>query len=71
MLSIAVQTAGPIGLNFFVDTHGSCLRLKKSNLKIIPRATLGPSASNKYFSLYVHPSTCNHNFNNKRIISLS
>ena len=51
MLSIAVQTAGPIGLNFFVDTHGSCLRLKKSNLKIIPRATLGPSASNKYFSL--------------------
>jgi len=28
MLSIAGQTAGPIGLTFFVDTHG-CYRLKK------------------------------------------
>ena len=28
MLRIAGQTAGPIGLNFFVDTHGCC-RLKK------------------------------------------
>ena len=33
MLRIAGQTAGPIGLKFFVDTHGSwtppCYKLKK------------------------------------------
>ena len=29
MLSIAGQTAGPIGLTFFVDTH-RCFRLKNS-----------------------------------------
>ena len=34
MLHIAGQTAGTIGRNFFVDTHGwpgGCYRLKKSN----------------------------------------
>ena len=31
MLRIAGQTAGPIGLTFFVDTHG-CYRLKKSKI---------------------------------------
>ena len=32
MLPLAHQTAGPIGLKFFVDTHGwqRCYRLKKS-----------------------------------------
>ena len=36
MSPIAGQTAGPIGLNFFVDTHekpGQCLRLKKIEFK--------------------------------------
>ena len=33
MLRIAGQTAGPIGLKFFVDTHG-CYRLKKIELYI-------------------------------------
>jgi len=47
MLHIAGQTAGPIGLNFFVGTHG--LQVKKSKIyfffKIFfPRAMPGPSA---------------------------
>ena len=29
MFPIAGQTAGPIGLKFFVDTHEGCYRLKK------------------------------------------
>ena len=58
MLSIAGQTAGPIGLKFFVDTHGwrrgECDSLKKilslfsktKNFKFFfPQATPGPSAS--------------------------
>ena len=54
MLRIAGQTNGPIGLKFFVDTHGwwggGCYRLKSNrNLKKnSPRATPGPLASNKY-----------------------
>ena len=47
MLRIAGQTAGLIGLKFFVNTH----RLKNRNFffKIcIPRATQGPSASGNY-----------------------
>ena len=46
MLHIASQTAGPIGLKFFVDTHGwprGCYRLKKIQIFFH-----GPSASNKY-----------------------
>ena len=53
MLSIAGQTAGPIGLKFFVDTHewpGGCYRLKNELLffvfkQFFPRTTPGPSAS--------------------------
>ena len=50
MSPIAGQTAGPIGLKFFVDTHekpGQCLRLKKIEFKKkkIPRATPGPPVS--------------------------
>ena len=49
MLPIAGQTAGPIGLNFFVDTHGwsTCaVDLKKITIFFNPRSTPGPSASN-------------------------
>ena len=45
MLPEAGQTAGPNGLNFFVDTHvwpGGVLGL----IVYFPRATPGPSASN-------------------------
>ena len=48
MLPIAGQTAGPIGLNFFMDTHGGGYRCKKSKYFFticFPRATPGPSAS--------------------------
>ena len=57
MLRIAGQTAGPIGLNFFVDTHGwpgGCYRpnkfeLKKFNLNFLFNffftSNSGPSAS--------------------------
>ena len=54
MLSLAGQTAGPIGLKFFVDTYG--LKNKKFSFKLkrnlifsnfFPRATPGPSTSNK------------------------
>ena len=54
MLSIAGQTAGPIGLNLFEDTHGWpgwCLRLIKSKFfssNFFSRATPGTSASIKY-----------------------
>ena len=42
MLSIAGQTAGPVGLDFFLDTY----RLKNIFFKnFFSRATLGPSAS--------------------------
>ena len=59
-LPIAGQTAGPIGLTFFADSHGGrwCYRLKKSKFflkhffhiffsNFFPWATLGPSASTK------------------------
>ena len=49
MLPIAGQTGGPIGLNFFVDTHGwsTCaVDFKKKIQFFIPRSTPGPSASN-------------------------
>ena len=55
MLRIAGQMAGPIGLNFFVDTHGwgGEIKFEKKNFpkkkKKIPRATPGPSASNIFF----------------------
>ena len=42
MFPIAGQTAGPIGLNFFVDTHGW------PGEKNFSRATPGPSASVSY-----------------------
>ena len=50
MLPIADQTAGPIGLTFFVDTHGLSKAKNKLNyiffyLKKCPRATPGPLAS--------------------------
>ena len=48
MLPIAGQTAGPIGLNFFMDTHGGCYRCKKSKYFFticFPRATPCPSTS--------------------------
>ena len=32
MLPIAGQTAGPIGLNFFVDTHGGVIDLKNRDI---------------------------------------
>ena len=38
MLRIAGQTAGPVGLKFFVDTHGllgGCYRKIKSNFQFI------------------------------------
>ena len=53
MLFIAGQTAGPIGLNFFVDTQGwpgSVIGYKKfefffsKNVLFFPRATPGLSA---------------------------
>ena len=49
MLPIAGKSAGPIGLKFFVDTHGWPHGVigKKSNFfqtKFFPRATPGPSA---------------------------
>ena len=57
MLSIAGQRAGPIGLNFLLDTQGwPCYRLKNQKKffskffpfffkNFFPRATPGPSAS--------------------------
>ena len=65
MLHIDGQTAGPIGLKFFVNTHGwpGCYRLKKSKIFsfklkkkqfssiFFPRATSGSSASIQYISL--------------------
>ena len=54
MLPLAHQTAGPIGLKFFVDTHGwqRCYRLKNSIFfnffsNFFSLARLGPSASFK------------------------
>ena len=50
MSPIAGQTAGSIGLKFFVDTHGwpcGVLGLKKFEIFfefVFPRATPGPSA---------------------------
>ena len=46
MLRIAGQTAGPIGLKFFVNTYG--LKNRNFFLICIPRATQGPSASGNY-----------------------
>ena len=55
---IASQTAGLIGLNFFVNTRevpGGCFRLKKFDFFVFKffftRATPGPSASCLYFSM--------------------
>ena len=55
MSPIAGQKAGPIGMNFFVDTlgwPGGCFRLKKIQFFFqnifFPRATPGPSASFLY-----------------------
>ena len=56
MVPIAGQTAGPIGLKFFVDTHGWPGGSKKKfqiffyrkfffQIFFFPRATSGPSAS--------------------------
>ena len=61
MLPIAGQTAGPIGLKFFVDTQGwpGGVIVKNSKLFFFsnffsrfffPRSTLGPSASLSYFT---------------------
>ena len=50
MLPTASQTAGPNGLNFFVETHelhGEVLGKKNRNFFFnffLPRATTGPSA---------------------------
>ena len=51
MLRIASQTAGPIGRNFFVDTHGwegsvtgQKIRIFFLILNFFPRATPGPLA---------------------------
>ena len=56
MFPIAGQTAGPIGLKFFVDTHGwpGVIKAKKSKFFFFrnfffPRATPGPLASNYYY----------------------
>ena len=60
MLHIADQTAGPIGLNVFVYTHGCSGAVKAKNIRFFffniffPRATPGPSASLIYIrSKYV------------------
>ena len=46
MLSIASQTAGPIGLKFFVDTHGWRGGDRQKKFEVyFPQATPGPSAS--------------------------
>ena len=60
MLPIAGQTAGPIGLKFFVDTQGwpGGVIVKNRNyffFKLFfkfffPRSTPGPSASLSYFT---------------------
>ena len=51
MLPIAGQTAGPNGLNIFVDTHGWPGGVFRLKMKInFPRATPGPSAS--YFIMF-------------------
>ena len=53
MFPIAGQTAGPIGLKFFVDTHGwpegdIGLKNPKKTFQKFPRATPGPSCSISY-----------------------
>ena len=66
MLPISGQTAEPIGLNFFVDTHrrpwggGGCLRFEKTRNFffqnfLFSRATPGPSASFYYYYLQTSP----------------
>ena len=63
MYPIAGQTAGPIGLTFFVDTHewlGGAIGYKKIRNKknkknskfFFPRATPGPLASSIYIDTY-------------------
>ena len=71
MLSIAGQTAGTIGLNFFVDTYGwprgviKKIDFFKMFLKKIPRATPGPSAS-LYFFQEIQPCMGELKFDIKR-----
>ena len=52
MLRIAGLTAGPIGLNFFLNTHGWPPRLKKSK-KIYGQRRALPLVINNYFVLYI------------------
>ena len=64
MFPIAGQTAGPIGLKFFVDTQGwpgGDIGYKKFQKvffqKFFPRATPGPSASIIKYSYYYLSTT--------------
>ena len=70
MFPIAGQTAGPIGLKFFVDTHGwpGVSQAKKIEIFFFPklfftRATPGPSAGMfiKMYNIYLHVYTKREN----------